>query len=111
MTMKRKAAEDRRAAIAERLASDPVRMKMEASGLFDQDWQFTGVYPVDVAELRYTMFPNDLFELMPILSDPAWRALCVIVRRTYGFHRRGAVISYSLFTERVNEFETLQSTF
>lgn len=34
-----------------------------------------------------TPFPNALIDrVMPVLSDTAWRVLCIVVRQTYGWH-------------------------
>jgi hypothetical protein len=47
---------------------------------------------------NFTMVAQHLFRYwMPVLSDRAWKALCIVIDHTWGYHQQQAFISLSTF--------------
>lgn len=54
------------------------------------------IYPFADPNVKYTMMDNYLFDhIMPIIKPNAWKILCLIIRKTRGWHKAADKISFS----------------
>jgi phage replication O-like protein O len=54
------------------------------------------VFPFADPDIKYTMMDNYLFDhIMPVVKPNAWKILCLIIRKTKGWHKISDQISFS----------------
>jgi hypothetical protein len=54
------------------------------------------IYPFADPDVKYTMMDNFLFDhIMPLVKPNAWKILCLIIRKTRGWHKTSDQISFS----------------
>jgi hypothetical protein len=54
------------------------------------------IYPFADPNIKYTMMDNYLFDhIMPVVKPNAWKILCLIIRKTRGWHKATDQISFS----------------
>ena len=54
------------------------------------------IYPFADPNVKYTMMDNYLFDhVMPLVKPNAWKILCLIIRKTRGWHKTSDQISFS----------------
>lgn len=54
------------------------------------------IYPFADPDVKYTMMDNFLFDhIMPLVKPNAWKILCLIIRKTRGWHKVSDQISFS----------------
>lgn len=54
------------------------------------------IYPFADPNVKYTMMDNYLFDyIMPLVKPNAWKILCLIIRKTRGWHKAADKISFS----------------
>ena len=60
----------------------------------------------------FTSFPNDAIDyVMPICKPNTWKLVCLVIRKTIGFHKKEDEISWSQFKELTGmaSYETLSN--
>lgn len=54
------------------------------------------IFPFADPDIKYTMMDNYLFDrIMPVVKPNAWKILCLIIRKTRGWHKVSDQISFS----------------
>lgn len=54
------------------------------------------IFPFADPDIKYTMMDNYLFDhIMPDVKPNAWKVLCLVVRKTTGWHKKKDQLSYS----------------